>query len=73
VLNRLRSGPPANLLENRLAAGAVGAVHSNLDQLVALQSAVDFREDRGREPGLADPHHRIEPVRPRFQLASPGG
>jgi len=50
VLNRLRSGPPANLLKNRLAPGAIGALHAHLDQLVAFQTAVDFRKHRGRQP-----------------------
>jgi len=71
MLNRLRSGPPANLLKNRLAPGAIGAVHANLDQLVAFQTAVDFREDRGRQSGSADPHDRIERVRAGFQFAPP--
>jgi len=73
MLNRLRSGPRANLLENRLAPCAIGADHADLDQLVAFQTAVDFRENRGRQPGSADPHDRIERVRPRLQFAPPGG
>ena len=73
MLNRLSSGPPANLLKNRLADWAISAVHANLDQLVAFQSAVDFREDRGRQSGSADEHDRIERMRLRFQLAPPGG
>src|SRR6266853_2100299 len=48
VLNRLRSGLPANLLKDRLASRAIGAVHAHFDQLVAFQTAIDFREDRGR-------------------------
>ena len=73
VLNRLRSGPPANFLKNRLAPGTIGAIHSHLDQLVAFQTAIDFREDRGRHSGSADQHDRTECVRPRLQLASPSG
>src|SRR2546428_305080 len=42
VLYRLRSGAPADFLEDRLAPGTIGAVHANLYQLVALQAAVDF-------------------------------
>jgi len=73
VLDRLRSGPPANLLEDRLAPGAIGAGNAHLDQLVAFQTAVDFREDRGRQSGSADQHDRIERVRAGFQLAPPRG
>ena len=47
MLNWLRSGPLANFLKNRLAAWAVVVVHANLDQLVAFQAAIDFRENRG--------------------------
>ena len=73
MLNRLRSGLPANLLKDRLASRAIGAVHAHFDQLVAFQTAIDFREDRGRQSGSADQHDRIERVRPRFQLAPPAG
>jgi len=44
VLYRLRSRADTYLLENRLAPGTIGAVHANLDQLVALQAAIDFRD-----------------------------
>ena len=73
MLNRLRSGPPANLCENRLAPGVIGARDAHLDQLVVFQTAVDFREDRGRQSGSADQHDRIERVRSRLQFAPPGG
>ena len=53
--------------------GSLGAVHAHFDQLVAFQTAIDFREDRGRQSGSADQHDRIERVRPRFQLAPPAG
>ncbi len=66
MLNRLRSGPFANVCEDRLALGAISAVHAYLDQLVAFQTAVDFRENRGRQPGAADPHDRIERMRSRL-------
>ena len=73
MLNRLRFGPPANLLKDRFAPGAVGAVYTHLDQLVVFQTAVDFREDRRRQSGSADPDDRIERVRSRLQFAPPGG
>ena len=73
MLNRLRSGSPADLLKNCLAPKAIGAVYAHLDELVAFQAAVDFREDRGREPGSADPHDGIERVRLCLQFAPLGG
>ena len=73
MLNRLRSGPPANLREDRLAPGAIGAVHAHLDQLEAFQTAVDFREDCGRQSGFADQHDRIKRVRAGFQFAPQRG
>ena len=73
MLNRLRSGLPANFLQNRLAPGTIGAGNANLDQLVAFQSAVDFRQDRGRQSGSADQYDRIERVRLRLQLAPSRG
>ena len=73
MLNRLRSGLPANFFKDRLARGTIGVVHAHLDQLVAFQSAVDFRKHRGRQSDSADPHDRVERVRPRLQLAPPGG
>lgn len=73
MLNRLRSGLSANLLENRLAPEAIGAVHANLDEFVAFQSAVDFHKDGGGQAGSADPHDRVERMRPRLQFAAPGG
>ena len=73
MLNRLRFGPPANLLEDRFALGTIGAGDAHLDQLVAFQAAVDFREDRARQSSSADQDDRIERVRPRLQLAPPGG
>jgi hypothetical protein len=73
VLNRLRSGASADLRQDRLALGAIGTGNAHFDQLVALQGAVDFREDRGRESSSADLHDWVERVRPRFQLAPPSG
>ena len=73
VLYRLGSCAGAYLLENRLAPGTIGAAHAHLDQLVAFQAAVDFREDRGRQSGSADQYDRVERVRPRLQFAAPGG
>ncbi len=73
MLYWLRSGPPANLLEDRLARGAIGAGNANLDQLVAFQTVIDFREDRGRQSGSADQDDRVERVRPRLQFAPPSG
>ena len=73
MLNRLRSGPPANLFKNRREPRAIGAGNAHLDQLVVFQTAVDFREDRGRQSGSADQHDRIERVRAGFQFAPPRG
>jgi hypothetical protein len=73
VLNRLRSGPPANLFKNRLASGAIGAGNAHFDHPAAFQTAIDFSEDRGRQSGSADQHDRIERVRSGLQFAPPGG
>ena len=59
VLNRLRSGSAADLREDHSALGAVGARNAHFDKLVAFQTAVDFREDRGRQSGSADQYDRI--------------
>jgi len=73
MLNRLRSGPAADLSKNRLAPGTIGARSAHLDQLVSFQTAVDFREHPGRQSGSADQHDRIERMRSRLQFAPPGG
>ena len=73
MLNWLRSGLPANLHEDCLALGAIGAGDAHFDQIVSFQAAVDFREDRGRQSGSADQYDRIERVRSRLQFAPPGG
>ncbi len=70
MLNRLRSSPPANLLEDRLAPGTIGAVYANLDQLVAFQTTIDFREDCGVQSGSTDQHDRVERVRSRLPFNS---
>jgi len=59
VLNRLRFGSSANLLEDRFALGTIGARNAHFDKLVAFQATVDFREDRGRQSGSADQYDRI--------------
>ena len=72
VLNRLRSGSAADLCEDHFALGAIGGRNAHFDKLVAFQTSVDFREDRGRQSGSADQHDRVERVRPRLQFAPPG-
>jgi len=59
VLNRLRSGSAADLREDHFTLGAVGARNAHFDKLVAFQTALDFREDRGRQSGSADQYDRI--------------
>ena len=59
MLNRLRSGSAADLREDHFALAAVGAGYAHFDELVAFQTAVDFREDRGRQSGSADQYDRI--------------
>jgi hypothetical protein len=59
MLYRLRSAPPANFPEDRLAPGTIRAVHAHFDQLVTFQTTLDFREDRGRQSGSADQYDRI--------------
>jgi hypothetical protein len=66
VLNRLRDGHRANLFQHRLALLAVG-VDAHLDQLVALEAAVDLRDHRRGQPVPADDHDRIELVGATFQ------
>jgi len=73
VLNRLRSGSAADLREDHFALGAVGVRNAHFDKLVAFQTAVDFREDRGRQSGSADQYDGIERVRSRLQFAPPTG
>ena len=41
------------------ALGVVGARNAHFDKLVAFQTPVDFREDRGRQSGSADQYDRI--------------
>lgn len=73
VLNRLRSGPPANLRKYRLAFRAVRAARTHLNQIVALQAAFDFCNNSGCQSICADQYHRIERVRSCLQVSPPGG
>ena len=73
MLNRLRPGTPANFLKDCFSGRVIRVANAHLDELVAFQAAFDFREDCGGQSGSADQHHRIERVRPGFQLAPPGG
>jgi len=73
VLNRLRSGSAADLCEDHFALGAVGGRNAHFDKLVAFQTAIEFREDRGRQTGSADQDDRVKRVRARPQFAPPTG
>jgi len=73
MLNRVRAGLLADFFENRFAGVPVCAVDANLDQLVAFQSPIDLREDRGRQASAADLHYRVEAMCAGFQFAPLGG
>jgi hypothetical protein len=70
VLHRLGRGAAAYLLEHALAFGAIRACDADLDELVALERALDLLKNRRREAGLAHPHHRIERVGAGTQSSS---
>jgi hypothetical protein len=59
VLHRLGSRARAYLLEHALAPGAVRARHPYLDQLVALERALDLLKHGLRQSGVADHDDRI--------------
>ena len=73
MLNGLCAGPQADFRKQRLAGVAIGAGNAELDQLVAFQRAVDFRNDRRRQARGADQHHRLQRVGARLQLATLNG
>jgi len=45
----------------------------DLDQLVRVQRAVDFRDHPSGQPLFTDHHDRIEPVRARLERLANGG
>lgn len=70
MLDRARTGAAAYFFEECLPGGSVCISGANLDQLVTFETAVDFRENRGRQAFAADQYQRGERMCPRFQLAS---
>ena len=72
MLYRARVESRADYVDQRLACATVLARHPDLDELVALQSVVDFLENRRRETRLSDHDHRLEMVRAGAQGAPLG-
>jgi hypothetical protein len=70
MLDRTCAGQPADFLEEPLALGLVRAAGANLDQLVAAQSVINFREHRRRKPVAADDHDRPQAMRAGFEFAA---
>jgi hypothetical protein len=60
VLHRRGAELVGQALEQRLALGAVVAVHAHLDQAVRLQRGVDLGAHGRRQPLGADAGHRLE-------------
>ena len=72
MLHGARIESRADFVEQRPACGTVRARRPDLDELVALQSVVDFPEYCRREARLADHDHRVKVVSPRAQRAPLG-
>jgi hypothetical protein len=72
VLHCLRAGLGADFLQYFLALVAVG-VHAHLDEIVALEGAVDLGKHAGGEAVAADDDDGVELVGAAFQLLALGG
>lgn len=70
MLDRLGTCRFAHRAEQRFAFVAIGFQHAYLDQLVAVECAVDLGDDGRTGPFAADHHHRLERMRPRTQFAA---
>jgi hypothetical protein len=54
MLYRVRTERAADFTDHVLAFVPVTGEHAHLDQLVAVEAALDFPQHCGRDPGLAD-------------------
>ena len=72
MLHRARVESRAYLVDQRRACASVLARHPDLDELMALQSDVDFLENRRRETRRSDHDHRMEMMRAGAQRAPLG-
>lgn len=62
VLHWRRAGVLAHLPQPIGARLAIVAQYADLDQLVGFQGALDFRQNRGRKPVIADHDHGFQRV-----------
>jgi hypothetical protein len=70
VLHRLCSGARANLRQDLFARRALRAGNPDLDQLMALQGAVDFLEHAAGQACVANRDDGMQPMRSRPQVSS---
>jgi hypothetical protein len=72
MLNGLRAGLGANGVEVFLARVAVVAGHADLDQLVACERTLDFRQHGRSEAVVADHDHGFQGMGTGTQFAALG-
>ncbi len=65
--NRRISGR-GELVTKRVTGVAFGAADAHLDQLVRRQCTFDFFAEFCRHAGMTNREHRLEGMRPRFQV-----
>jgi hypothetical protein len=70
MLNRLGARAGADLIQAGDARVAVVARDVDFDEFVALEGALDFRQDGGGQALAADHDHGLERVRPPAQRAA---
>lgn len=59
----------ADMADQTFAMSAIISQHPDLDELVALQSEIDFAQHRRGEPGFADHDDRMQMMRARSEGA----
>ena len=73
VPHRMRSGTGAYFLEQTFALRPIPSGELDFDEFVALQAAIDFGQDPGGEPGVADDDHRLQRMGTGLERAPLGG